>query len=111
MLIKTQAELIEATWINCNRISALGNISLYFITCGGQAIPSFYMRLLNKHFESSEGYNSFFAETNKPKNYPKFIKMLNESGGFTVHDILLLGPLAQRQQLDHIPVEEIKYAG
>ena len=110
MLIKTQAELIEATWINCNRISALGNISLYFITCGGEAIPSFYMRLFNKHFESSEGYNSFFSETNKPKNYKKFIEMLNESGGFTVHDILLPGALSQRQQLDHIPVEEVNYA-
>ena len=109
MQIKTQAELIEATWINCNRISALGNVSLYFIMCGGQALPSFYMRLFNKHFESPEGYNSFFSETNKPANYPRFKRMLNECGGFTVHDILLNGALSRKQGMDNIPVEEVSY--
>ena len=109
MLIKTQAELIEATWINCNRISALGNISLYFISCGGQSLPSFYISFLNKNFNSWYEYNSFFCDANKHQNYNKFIRMLNEYRHFTVQDILISGAMSQKQGMESVPVEEVSY--
>lgn len=109
MKIETQQDLIEAVWINCSRISFLGKVSLYFITCGGAALPVFYISFLNKNFSEASEYNSFFSDINKKKNYSKFIDMLNRLEGFSVHDILLNGSLTQRQQMESIPVEDISY--
>lgn len=109
MQIKTQEDLIYAAWINCNRISCLGNVSLYYISHGeGQQIPAFFTRLFNKFFTGPGEYNSFFAEVNRINNWPKFINMLNDTGGFTVNDIIL-GPLTRKQNIESIPVTEYNY--
>ena len=109
MQIKTQTELIEAVWINCNRISCLGNVSIYYIISGGQSLPSFYISFLEKNFKGWHEYNSFFSDVNKAKNYNKFIQMLNAYRYFTVQDILISGSMSQKQGLGYAPVEEVEY--
>ena len=111
MQIKSQEDLTQAVWINCNRISTLGNVSLYYISCGEKGLPGFYIKFLNKFFETAEGYNSFFSDTNKRMNFRRFKTMLNDIGYFTVQDILINGPLSKREHLGVIPVEEVAYEG
>ena len=109
MKIETQPELIEAVWINCNRISCLGNVSLFSISHnGGEPLPSFYTKFFNKHFDSAEGYNSFFAEVNRIRNKKRFMQMLNEMGRFITSDILI-GALTKRQHIEPQPVMEYNY--
>jgi len=109
MQIKTQEDLIQAVWINCNRISVLGSTELYQITHReGEQLPPFYTRFLNKNFSNPQEYNSFFAEINKIKNKNSFMKMLSEAGGFMTSDILL-GALSRRQSIEIKPEMEYSY--